>query len=109
MVQPDLVLAGGLELHGGDEQVAIAPEIGGGAVGDLVEGDQQSVVERARPLHMQLRRVWAEFAGNGTGKKARAGREDRVRRVGQELDYHLAADPVGPAHATHDRVRRSIG
>jgi hypothetical protein len=92
-----------------------APAIGGGLVVDAFKLDQPTVLERPTALDQAfaLRGVSANLrdflrAIRGCGcsrgcKNRTAGREDRVRLVGDRMDQEFALQPEGLANPADDR------
>ena len=104
VVQIDLVLAERGELVHWREQIAFAPALGFVPIGDPNEGDDPAAaLEGTTLFDDELALVGGRVAAHGTGKYTTAGREYRVRRVGQRLDDELAVNAVCPADAPDDR------
>lgn len=87
-----------------------APEIGGGLVVDAFELDKPAVLERTTALDRESSRravVTVLFCtlvrGIRACKNRTAGRENRVRLVGDRLDQELALQPEGFADPADDR------
>ena len=106
IVEEHLVLSGRFHLILRHEKGAIAPRVRGVAVIDPLDGDDQSALERGRAQDAQFEGITSGPTVGVTRKNTTAGREDRVRRVGQRFDNELAADPVRPANASNDEKAR---
>ena len=104
IVQVDFILRQRLELRDRREEIPFAPSLRFVAIDDADERDDPAAsLERATLLHDELALVGSRVPVHGTGKNATAGRENRVRRVGQRLDDELAVNAVCPADAPDDR------
>jgi len=63
------------------------------------------MTSRARAFDVKYGAVRREVAVHGSGKKPSAGREDRVRRIGEELHDHLTPNAMRAAHPADNGVR----
>ena len=93
-------VVGRLVVADGGVQDRAARRLGGVAVGELLEGDEQGPLVPAGACHGE-RRGTAVGAGRGLGAQRRAGGEAPIGLVGAYVDGDLAADAVGPADAAH--------
>ena len=99
----DLVIADGLELGHRCQHIPLSPPLGLVAIGDARERDDPAALEGATLLDRELTTVGRWVAVHGTGKNTTAGRENRVRRVGERLDDELAPYAVCLPDAPDDR------
>jgi len=84
--------------------MGLAPRVGGVAIVDPLHRDDQPALEGGRSDDAQLEGVAGDTSVRVTRKNTTAGREDRVRRVGQCFDYEFTANAVRTANATNDVV-----